>query len=312
MRTTSEPRKIAFLGQQEYYNCLYGDTLDDLYEVRKFQLIWGAPWYHYTDLVAFQPDIAFFFRPELHPPELIERINGICVGLSSEPMPYHHQGKLIEHPDTIARWESISSARAHYDFIFHFNGVSIPYMRERGMQVEGEFVFPVDTEMYHPIPDAEKKWDAIFVGRSTDHRERLLGPLKRDFRVLHVSHGLIDDELVRFINASHIALNIHVEDYLTWEHRIQNYLACGTLVMSETLTPNDTLIPGQDYVAFSNPQEFFDKFLYYLRNRREAEMIARNGLEKVRKKLSAKRVFPHFIDHIWSLAHERNLLQGEY
>lgn len=289
--------KIAFVGQQEYYHCIYGCALDDLYEVRKYQMVWGAPWYYYADLVEFDPDVVFFFRPELYPDELLRRLSGVRVALSSEPLPYYSGSRLVSHPDTAGRWESLRNAHGKYDSFWHFNSASLRFLREQGFDVDGEFVFPVDTGLYRPLK-VEKKWDAIFFGRSTPWRERYLGPLKRDFKVLHIAHGVVGEDLVYMINASRIAINIHVDRYLTWEHRVQNMMACEVLVMSEPLTPNPILRPNQDYVEFRDCREFWDKFLYYIHNRGEAEMIARSGRERVRAHLDARKVFPPFIEQI--------------
>lgn len=293
--------KIAFVGQQEYFNCVYGNALDDLYEVHKFQMIWGGPWYYYSELVEIQPDVTFFFRPELYPQELLHRLSGVKVALSSEPLPYHLNGKLHSHSDTEYRWNSLKAARGRYDHFYHFNELSIQFLRNKGMHVDGAFVFPVDTDLYRPRQNFEK-WDAIFFGRSTPHREHLLAELKRDYRLLHIAHGVVDDDLVDIITSSRIGINIHVDEYLTWEHRVQNMMACGVLVMSEPLVPNEVFIPGYHYVEFSSKQELWERFTYYKVNRAEGAIIARNGMNRTRLRLSARKELTRLIEEILSPA----------
>jgi len=307
--TRKRPR-IAFVGQPEYFNCLYGNALDAFYRVGKFNLVWGGAWYYYAPLIDFDPDIAFFFRPEMYGAELLGRLRGKKVALSSEPVPHYEGETLIQNSDTRARLDSLMGARGRFDHFFHFNPSSVRFLREQGLALDGEFVFPVDTDMYRPVA-LEKKWDAVFFGRSTSHREKILGPLKRDFSVLHVAHGVFDEEFVRLVNQCRIGLNIHVEPDPSWEHRIQNMMACGIPVMTERIIGNDAYLQaGKDYIEFKEPRDFWNKFYYYLCNEGDRAVIARNGLKAVRSKLAAKEVFPELIERILAGRTSPQLLSG--
>jgi hypothetical protein len=297
MEGNNRKLKIAFLGQPEYFRCLYERDLDDLYDVREYKLIWGAPWYYYSNLIEFAPDIAFFFRADLFSDELVKRLPGKKVALSSEPIPKYINGTLSTSSDMEYRFASLKNARNKFDHFFHFDRSSLRYLQENGFKVDGDFMFPVATGTYHPT-NSEKKWDIFFGGRDTVHRDNYLKILKRDFEVLHISSGIFSDEYVRLINACKIGVNIHVDDKPSIEHRIQNMMACGNLVMSEPLSPNDMFIPGRHYVEFSNKKEFLEKFLYYYHRDSEREVIARNGLKLVRERLASKKEFPKLIGKI--------------
>ena len=60
---------------------MYESDLDQDYEVREFWLGWGKGISHYLPLIKYDPDVTFFFRPELHPAQLLELLTGIKVVL---------------------------------------------------------------------------------------------------------------------------------------------------------------------------------------------------------------------------------------
>ena len=286
--------RIAFTGQPEYYRCLYENDLDELFTVREFRMAWGAGASHYDELVRFDPDVAFFFRPERYPDEVLQAIGGVTVALSSEPIPKHFMGHFVSSHDMDGRFESLCGARNRYDFFFHYDKTSIRFLRQNGFDVSGEFLFPVATGMYRPL-DVEKFWDWGFFGRDTAYRESYLGVAKRDFEGLHVAHGIYGREFVRLMNTCRIGINLHVDPQVSLEHRMHNMMACGVMVMSDPLSHNDLLKPGHHYVEFSEPQEFWDKLKYYLEHESERRRIAENGYRLICQKLSAKGAFTRLV-----------------
>ena len=95
----SSKLRLAFVGQPEYFRCLYENDLDEYFEVREFILKWSADTKHYEGLIKFNPTITFFFRPELYPEPLLKTLKGIKVALSSEPVPKYIMGHLIASDD---------------------------------------------------------------------------------------------------------------------------------------------------------------------------------------------------------------------
>lgn len=292
-------KKIAFVGHPEYFRCLYETDLDNLYEVREYRIIYDAPWYYYADLIDFSPHVTFFFMPQFYPDELLKRLKGIKVALSSEPIPFYLNGKLYKSQDRLCRFESLKKAKNKYDKFYHFCKQSIPFLIENGFKIDGDFVFPVATGSYQPR-DCQKKWDVFFSGRETHHRMSYLTILQRDYRTLHLDFGIYGEEYVRLITQCKIGLNLHIDNLPSLEHRVQNMMACGVMVMSETLLPNDFFVPGKDYIEFKNKHEFCERFIYYLINDSEREKIVRNGLKTTRDKLNSTTYFKKFIDDILS------------
>ena len=289
--------KIAFVGQPEFFRCTYENDLQMLYTVKEFKLIFNAPWYYYVDLVEFSPDITFFFGPQFYPEELLKKLKGIKIGLSSEPIPFYLNGKLYKSRDRLYRFNSLKNVKNKYDKFYHFCKQSIPFLIEQGFKVDGEFVFPVATDSYKPI-NYQKQYDVFFSGRETEHRMSYLGILLRDYKAIHIGYGIYGEEYVRLISRCKIGLNIHVDNLPSLEHRVQNMMACGIMVMSETLLPNDFFTPGKDYVEFRNKKDFWGKFIYHLNQDSERELIAKNGLKTVREKLNSVTCFKKLIDDI--------------
>src|ERR1700741_64962 len=111
--------RVAFVCQMEYFRFHFEDDLNDLYDIRKFQLKWTetSPDY-YQHLVAFQPDLTVVFRGELLPAEVLRRLSGIKIAISSEPMPKIVEGRLVQTADSQARFQLfLTIFERSFDFI---------------------------------------------------------------------------------------------------------------------------------------------------------------------------------------------------
>lgn len=297
MNTFPNNTRIAFVGQPEYFRCIYEHDLDEYYQVREFVLKWGADVNYYKDLIAFNPEVAFFFRPELYPDRLLKSLPGLKVALSSEPIPKYIKGRLVTSNDMEARFDSLKNAKNKYDYFYHYDKTSLRFLQENGFSVAGEFLLPVATGTYRP-ETGPKTWDWGFFGRDTPHRESFMGIAKRDFNALHVAHGIYGEEFIRLINGCKIGVNLHVDENVSLEHRMHNMMACRIMVISEPLSHNDLLKPGIHYVEVTDPAEFWEALRYYLHHEAEREKIAQNGFNLINEHLSAKKVFPQLIGAI--------------
>ena len=79
---------------------------------------------------------------------------------------------------------------------------------------------------------------------------------------------------------------------------MHNMMACGVMVMSEPLSHNEFHKPGVHYVEFSEPGEFFEKLDHYLEHDDQRQQIAANGLQLIRKELSAEKSFRRLIEYV--------------
>ncbi|MBU1417890.1 MAG: glycosyltransferase [Proteobacteria bacterium] len=292
--------KIAIISQPEYFRAFYENDLDVLGEVREFQFKFTMTEGDFIELEEFNADFNFFFRGEFFPEAVLKRLQGYKIALSSEPFPNYVDGRLNYSSDSLSRFQEFKEiATKSYDYVFHYDKSSLPFLSENGLHLSGEFVFPVALGVYKKV-DLEKKWDVFFIGRSTEYRERFLGLLKHYKNVLHIAHGVYGHDLVTYINQSKLVLNLHAENEISWEPRVQMLLASGSMLLSHKITKNDYLIPGVDYIEVDNndPLDLYSKVEYFLSHDAERSAIAVTGLEKVRKNFDSLQKFKALIDGI--------------
>jgi hypothetical protein len=297
--------KVAFVGQMEYFRFHFENDLKDLYDVKKFHLRWfDPPDDYYEDLVSFRPDLTVVFRGEFLPPALLPRLSGIKIAISSEPMPKIFDGKHMQTADSLGRFRLFQTIfDRSFDFIFHYDQSSESFFQSQGVHLSGFIPLPIATETLKPL--AVTPWrDILFFGRSTPHREDFLALLKREFDVLHIAHGFpgphgtIERDFLPVISSFHIALNVHAENELSWEPRLQQMLACGVLVVSEPISPNPYLVAGRDFLCTATPADLYETCRNILRDPTKFAHIRKSGVERVQTQLGTRTIFPKLFSDI--------------
>jgi hypothetical protein len=278
-------QKVAVVGQeielQLYFRSLYEHDLDDMMEVREFAFNSSIDEDCLQELVKYKADFNLFFRGEFISAESLQRIPGIKVAVSSEPFPRIVNGKVEYTADSISRYHVFSKIRDKpFDYVFHYDEASLSVLGSDGLHLSGSFPLPIATQAYTYKKEMLKTWDLFFIGRSTPHREAYFGSLKHYLNFLHICHGIWGLGLVNYINASKICLNIHAENEVSWESRVQMLLAAGAFVISERLTPNQYLRPGVDYIEVSEPAKLFSLVRHYLEHPEERNRISQSGFER--------------------------------
>jgi hypothetical protein len=288
-----EKTKIAFVGQPEYFRCLYETDLDEDYDVKEYAISMGDP-KRYKVLLEDKSDIMFFFRGEFVPADILSRIKAIRVQLSSEPLPTD----TFYTVDRVTRLKMLFANRNKFDKFYHYDKTSIKTLEKNGFDVDGEFIFPVATEFYHRSVRPNPIWDAGFFGRSNNYRESILGIPKRDYNILHVAHGITGDFFNDNLSRCKIGLNIHCEQAPSFEHRLQTMMACGVPCMSQPLTHEDCLKRDKHFVQFEYKDHFLTQFKEFLADEEKRKKIAKAGLEYVRENLSSRKCFGKLIKEI--------------
>lgn len=234
--------KIVFICQPEYFRqCLF-----DAIAVGQADSIWVQSSHSDTVLKALEallqipPCIAVMFRPEWLSwfPEAYDKAktHGVkFVGYSSEPLPQDDVDN--PHPDQLVRFDSLfAAADIGLEGLIHYDEVSASLIRNSFSCPVDFSPLPISKMLFKDTPPQPKDFDAIFLGRSTAHREELLDGLKCHTNVLHVAHGLLDEEASKFYRRSKFSINIHVESYTNTEVRVFQSLLSGTPVITEPLT----------------------------------------------------------------------------
>lgn len=297
--------KISFIGQPEYFRFCYEQDLSRDNDVREFPFHFSMSSEELHDLVSFDADVNFFFRGEFAPHATLSQLNGKKIAISSEPFPRSIDSKLEFTFDSLSRYIDFRKRIRYlpFDYVFHYDEASLDFLRNDGLFVSGAFPFPVATETYTKL-EGRCEWDVFFIGRSSNHREKFFGPLKHNFNFLHICHGIFGPALIEYFSKAKICLNVHAENEISWEPRIQMMLAAGAFVISEPITPNSFLRPGVDYIVANSPSDMFEKVEYYLNHESERHTIANSGRTRVREFLNAKDNFARLIHDIEHGIHE--------
>ena len=285
------PLRVAFVGQTTFFAACAleapaGGLIPRFFEFRAG----GDGEALIAGLRDFVPHVAVVFRPEVVPPGLFAELPAVTLGFLSEPLPRGERA----HADLQRRLRDLRQTDAsNFDRVVSFDpliaeaaGEVLAIWRSLPLPVADRFFAPV-TPMAHPPR-------MLFVGRSTPHREWLLAPSKLDHDVLHVAFGVSGDELVELLHRHDVGINLHNENYPSFENRVSMHLACGHLVISEDLDPLHGLEPGIDYLHVDNASELRRALQAVMRFPRAHQRVRIRGRRKA-EQFRASRVYPRLI-----------------
>ncbi|MGA9869452.1 MAG: glycosyltransferase [Acetobacteraceae bacterium] len=300
-------KKVAFIGQTEYFRCHYETDLDADCTVFEKHLVWDAPSSWYDDLLEFNADINIFFRGDLVPLSVVEALKGLRVSYSTEPFPKLLNGGSFDYTlDSLGRFEQFTRIQNYpFEYVLHYDEASKSFLEGQGFELSGYVPLPIATEAYCPV-EAPRERDILFLGRSTAHRERHLGQLKLDFDTFHIAHGwppLRRDrgstaDLTQLVNQFRICLNLHAEEELSWEPRMQLMMACGALVVSEPISPNPYLQPDVHFVEIRTPAELYRTCCDIVSDPDRFDVIRETGHREVVRSLSARACWPRLFESL--------------
>jgi hypothetical protein len=247
------PLRIAFVGQSVYFSqCALEQPAGGL-EPAFFDFRAGSraePLL--AKLEAHDPDVVLVFRPEIVPPGLFERLRAVTIGYLTEPLP---RSAGADHPDLRERlWWLEQVDAENFDRIVSFDPL-IAETAESVLPVWRSLPIPVADSLFMDVHERTHPPRLFFVGRSTEHREEMLAPVKSAYPIVHIGHGLHGEALKRFLRRADVQLNLHNNPYPSFENRVCLALAAGHLVISEPLSPQHGLQPGTDYLEVSRPEQ---------------------------------------------------------
>lgn len=286
------PLRIAFVGQVVYFEqCSLalpaGGLQPTFVDFRA-----GA---HHGALIArlqeLDPDVVVVFRPEIIPTGLFRSLRALTIGYLTEPLP---RDPTRAHADLRARlgWlQAVDSG--NFDRIVSFDpliadtaGAVLPVWRS--------LPIPVADHMFMDPRERAEPPRLLFIGRSTEHRELLLAPVKARHPIVHIGHGLFGRRLESFLRGADVQLNLHNNPYPTFENRVGIALAAGHLVISEPLSPTHDLEPGRDLLQIETPEALgalVDQLMQDPDAHRDVQRAGREQAERFR----ASTVYPQLI-----------------
>jgi hypothetical protein len=240
------PLRVAFVGQSTYFRaCAMEGEFDGMSGFFVEHRSGGDVAALLATLAAIEPHLVVVFRPEIVPPGAFAELPALTVGFLTEPLP--RRGDT--HPDLERRLRELATVdAANFDRIIAFDPL-IADSAERVLPVWRAVPLPVADRYFRDVEPLTGHPRVVFIGRSTEHREKMLTPAKHAYDVLHLAHGVDADMLERVLDEHDVGINLHNEPYPSFENRVCLHLAAGHLVLSEPLSPTHGLEPAIDYLV---------------------------------------------------------------
>jgi hypothetical protein len=244
-----------------------------------------------AELDRFAPDVVVVFRPETLPAGALIGLRAAVLGFLTEPIPREEGSGAVRHEDLERRlWELEQVDPDNVDRVVTFDP-HIAQTADEVLPVWRSLPLPVSDRYYAPVTPITGEPRPVFVGRSTRHRERILGPAKHHHDILHLAFGVGAAGLEEVMRDHDVAINVHNEPYPSFENRVCLHLAAGHLVLTEPLSPTHGLEPGIDYVEFHRPDQLADLLSALRRTPAMWQAVRLRGRRKA-ELFRASRVYP--------------------
>jgi hypothetical protein len=289
--------RIAFVGQSTYFEATSLHEDSDRIATAFIEFREGRdPEELMAALRALEPHVVVVFRPELIPAGLFHGLRAATLGFITEPLPRTEGAGT--HPDLKRRlWELGAVDQSNFDRVVSFDPLMIE-TAESIMPVWRSVPLPVADRYFAPVRPIEGKPRICFVGRSTEHREAFLLPIKHEYDILHLACGVDADRLETVLAEHDVTVNLHNEDYESFENRVCIHLAAGHLVISEVLNPRHGLEPGIDYVEIHQPYELADLMVPLHRWPGSYDRVRIRGRMKA-EQYRASAVYPRLVHDLY-------------
>jgi hypothetical protein len=245
--------RLLFVGQSTYFwNCAFDQPTAGIEPHYVDFRAGDDPGRLNAALTDLAPDVVVVFRPEIVPAGMFHGLRALTLGFFTEPLP--RPGPDDAHPDLLGRLEDLRLADpSNFDRVVAFDPL-VAETADAITPIWRAVPLPVNDSIYGPVRDAEGRRFGFF-GYWTPRRERFLVDSKHLFDVLHVDFGAVGQRLVDYYDRVWVGLNVHNQDYPTFENRVPMHLAAGHLVVSEPLSPLHGLEPGIDFLEAATPDQ---------------------------------------------------------
>ncbi len=220
-------------------------------------------------LAAAAPHVVVAFGPQSIPGPLLRAVDAVTLGVA-------HDAAAVAGATGYDRLLALPGGAADATAVW----------RSRPLPVADAFFAPVCVTGRPPR--------TLFLGASTEYRERFLVDAKHRHDLLHYAHGLSGDVLRDVLSRVDVGVNVHADGTPTFEHRVLLHLAAGHLLLTEPLEPTCGLEPEIDYVPVARSDELLT-VLHQLEQRpRLHERVRLSGRAKSEAH-RASRVWPRLL-----------------
>jgi hypothetical protein len=284
--------RVAFVGQSVFFKqCSLEQPADGVQPAFVDFRSAAAPEPLIAALRELDPDVVLVFRPEIVPDGLFDGLRAVTIGYLTEPLP---RAAGDDHPDLQARLRWLKEVDPHnFDRIVCFDPL-IAQTAGSVLPVWRSLPIPVSDSLFAGVRERGRPPRLLFVGRSTEHRETLLEPVKQRYPIVHIGHGLFGERLARFMDRADVQLNLHNNPYPSFENRVSIALATGHLVISEQLSPRHDLEPGRDYLEFEGAEQLAELAGELERDPGAYLDVQRSGREQA-ERFRASSVYPRLL-----------------
>jgi hypothetical protein len=111
---------------------------------------------------------------------------------------------------------------------------------------------PVSDAVFADVRRPRTAMQAMTIGRSSEHRERLLLPAKHHHDLLQVVHGLSGEPLIELLREYDVGVYVAAEPGGGFGQQIGLHLAAGQLLFAEAPHPAHGLERNIDYLHFDS------------------------------------------------------------
>ena len=299
MPAPGEPLRVAFVGQGNYFRaCSLEQGAGGIEPTFIDFRARSDPGPMLEAIAALEPHVVIVFRPEFVPHGAFAELAAVTVGYLTEVVPRPDDESHAHLERRLEVLESIDASQ--FDRILSFDPHTAATVAELA-PVWRSLPLPVSDAFYSEPRTFEERPhrtpEAIFVGRSTPHREAFLMPVKHEFDVIHIAHGISDERLRRFLADCDVGINVHKVRRPNYENRVSLYLAAGLLVITQPLSPTFGLEAGRDYLEVSSPQELYET-LARVRAEPDAFLDVRRSGRESAEAFRASTVYPRLVGEL--------------
>jgi spore maturation protein CgeB len=174
-----------------------------------------------------------------------------------------------------------------YDFFFYRQRSQAEYLKEIGSKVPSFWLpFSVDIDIYKKLNTSK---DIDILTSSTQRRDVYpnrpkINKLIKKMKLRSIQKRVIHKNYVKSINISKICI-ISTNVFNSPNMKFTEFTSCGSFVLCDKPADFDQLgfKDGYHLVLYSGMRDLEEKIRYYLKNEKEREIIAKNGMKFVRR-----------------------------